>query len=53
MWVTDEFLKAVKDDREREIQERLRVRRLLGPRHPAIRWRSGHRPAERPNGGER
>jgi hypothetical protein len=53
MWVTDEFLKAVKDDREREIQARLRVRQLLGPRHPAIRWRSGHRPAERPNGGER
>jgi hypothetical protein len=50
MWVTDEFLKVVRDDREREIQERLRVRRLIGPRHRAIRWRAGRGSlVERPN----
>jgi hypothetical protein len=35
------------DDRERTIQEHLRVRRLIGPRQPAIRWRSGTRPLTR------
>jgi hypothetical protein len=53
MWVRDEFLRVVKDDREREIAEHLRVRRLIRPRQPAIRWRSGQRPQERPNDGER
>jgi hypothetical protein len=47
MFPTEELHRAVMDDRERTIQERLRVRRLVGPRQPAIRWRSGNRPLTR------
>jgi hypothetical protein len=47
MFPTEELLRAVMDDRERTIQERLRVRRLVGPRQSAIRWRSGNRPLTR------
>jgi hypothetical protein len=41
MFPTDEFLRALQDDREREVKARIRVRRLIGPPHPTIRWRSG------------
>jgi hypothetical protein len=37
---TDELLRALIDDREREVKERIRVRRLTEPRHATIRWRS-------------
>ncbi|HYN64297.1 MAG TPA: hypothetical protein VES36_06795 [Candidatus Limnocylindrales bacterium] len=47
MFPTEELLRAVMDDRERMINERLRARRLIGPRQPAIRWRSGNRPLTR------
>jgi hypothetical protein len=50
--VTDEFLRVMLSDREREIQERIRVRRLLGPKHPTIRWRSGRRLVGRPDAHE-
>jgi hypothetical protein len=40
MVFTDEFLRTLMSDREREVQERIRVRQLSGPRHPTIRWRS-------------
>ena len=41
MYPTDELLRTVLNEREREIQERIRVRQLTGQRHPIIRWRSG------------
>jgi hypothetical protein len=41
MFPSDELLRAVMNDREREVQERIRVRQLTEPRHPTIRWRSG------------
>jgi hypothetical protein len=48
MLLTDELLRVLMDDRERDIRERIRVRRLIGPRQPAIRWRSGTRTPVRP-----
>jgi hypothetical protein len=47
MFPSDALLQAIMDDRERTIQERLRARRLIGPRQHAIRWRSGNRPLTR------
>jgi hypothetical protein len=41
MFPTDDLLRTLMSDREREIQERIRVRQLTGPRHSIIRWRSG------------
>jgi hypothetical protein len=32
------LLRVIIEEREREIQTRVRVRRLLGSRRPAIRW---------------
>jgi hypothetical protein len=40
MYPTDEMLRTVLNEREREIQERIRVRQLTGQRHSIIRWRS-------------
>jgi hypothetical protein len=40
MFPTDELLRTVLNEREREIQERIRVRQLMGQRQPIIRWRS-------------
>ena len=50
--ITDEFLRVMLSDRERQIQERIRVRQLIGPKHPTIRWRSGRRQVGRPNAHE-
>lgn len=47
MLFTDEMLRVLMDDRERQIQERIRVRQLVGPRHPTIRWRVGQRTVSR------
>ena len=49
---TDEFLRQILSDRERQIQERIRVRRLIGPKHPTIRWRSGRRQVGKPDAQE-
>ena len=35
-----------------QIEERIRVRRLIGPKHPTIRWRSGRRQVGRPDAHE-
>ena len=50
--LTDEFLRVMLSDRERQIEERIRVRRLIGPKHPTIRWRSGRRQVGRPDARE-
>jgi hypothetical protein len=47
MFPSEELFKAIIDDRERTIHERLRLRRQIGPRQPAIRWRFGSRPLTR------
>ena len=52
MVLTDEFLRVMLSDRERQIEERIRVRRLIGPKHPTIRWRSGRRQVGRPDPNE-
>lgn len=44
--LSHELLRIIAEEREREIQARLRVRRLLGPPRPGIRWR--HREAQPP-----
>jgi len=49
---TDEFLRVLLSDREKQIQERIRVRRLIGPKQPTIRWRSGRRQVGRPDAHE-
>jgi hypothetical protein len=36
--ITDEILRLITEEREREVQAQLRVRRLLGPRRSWIRW---------------
>jgi hypothetical protein len=41
MFPSDELLRVLMNDREREVQERTRVRQPA-PRHSIIRWRSGH-----------
>jgi hypothetical protein len=33
------LMQVIQQEREREIESRLRVRRLLGGRRPFIRWR--------------
>jgi hypothetical protein len=38
MFSTEQLLRATLDDREREIQAQLRVRRLIDSGRPAIRW---------------
>ena len=49
---TDEFLRVLLSDREKQIQERIRVRQLIGPKQPTIRWRSGRRQVGRPDAHE-
>jgi hypothetical protein len=49
-----EYLKSVIDDRERSVQELLRVRQLLDNRPRDIRWHAGSRSVPRRiNRGER
>jgi hypothetical protein len=52
MFPSEELLRAIIDDRERSIHERLRTRRQIGPRLPAVRWRSGSRPLTRHGRGQ-
>lgn len=52
MVITDEFLRVILNDREKQIEDRIRVRRLLGPKQPTIRWRSGRRQVGRPDAHE-
>jgi hypothetical protein len=52
MFPSEELHRAMIDDRERSIHERLRARRQVGPRQPAIRWRSGNRPLTRYDRGQ-
>jgi hypothetical protein len=52
MFPSEELHRAIIDDRERSIQQRLRARRQIGPRQPAIRWRSGSRPLTRHDRGQ-
>jgi hypothetical protein len=37
--INEDLIRAMRDEREREIEAQLRVRRLLGVRRPFIRWR--------------
>lgn len=42
--ISQEMLRVIVEEREREVQAQVRVRRLLAPRRPAIRWH--HRDVE-------
>ncbi|MGH2455873.1 MAG: hypothetical protein ACRDHD_06410 [Candidatus Limnocylindria bacterium] len=46
-------LRLIADEREREIQARIRIHRLLGGRRSAIRWHLRGRPSEQPDTGRR
>jgi hypothetical protein len=36
--ISQEMLRLIAEEREREVQAQVRVRRLLAPHRPAIRW---------------
>lgn len=36
--ISQEMLRLIAEEREREVQAQVRIRRLLEPRRPAIRW---------------
>jgi hypothetical protein len=37
--ISQDLIRLMQEERERQVQRELRVRRLLGPRRPFIRWR--------------
>lgn len=43
-----DLFRVMIDERERQIQAHLRVRRLLGSRRPAIRWHRSLQPPRHP-----
>jgi hypothetical protein len=45
--ISQEMLRLIAEEREREVQAHVRVRRLLAPRRPAIRW---HHREHQPSG---
>jgi hypothetical protein len=36
--ISQEMFRLIAEEREREVRAQMRVRRLLAPRQPAIRW---------------
>jgi hypothetical protein len=36
--ISQEMFRLIAEEREREVRAQMRVRRLLTPRQPAIRW---------------
>ena len=46
--ISQDLMRLMQDEREREVEADLRVRRLLGGRRPFIHWR----PRRRPLGGD-
>ena len=46
--ISQDLMRLMQDEREREVEADLRVRRLLGGRRPLIHWR----PRRRPLGGD-
>ncbi len=47
--ISQDLMRLIQEEREREVEADLRMRRLLGGRHPFIHWR----PCRRPVGAER
>ena len=47
---SQDLIRLMQEEREREIEADLRVRRLLGGRRPFIRWQAARRPSEGGNG---
>lgn len=46
--ISQEMLRLIAEEREREVQAQVRVRRMLGPRRPQIRWHHrDHQPSNR------
>ena len=46
--ISQEMFRLIAEEREREVQAQIRVRRLLTPRRPAIRWHHrDHQPSIR------
>ena len=37
--ISQDLIRLMQEERERQVQRELRVRRLLGPRRPFISWR--------------
>jgi hypothetical protein len=47
---SQDLIRLMQAEREREIEADLRVRRLLGGRRPFIRWQPARRPSDGGNG---
>jgi hypothetical protein len=46
--ISQEMLRLIAEEREREVQAQVRVRRLLAPRRSGIRWHHrDHQPSTR------
>jgi hypothetical protein len=43
---SQDLIRIMQEEREREVEADLRVRRLLGGRRPFIRWQAPRRPSE-------
>ena len=39
--ISQDLIRLMHEERERQVERELRVRRLLGPRRPFIRWQPG------------
>ena len=46
--ISQEMFRLIAEEREREVQAQIRVRRLLAPRRPAIRWHHRDRQSATP-----
>jgi hypothetical protein len=51
--LSHDVLRLIADEREREIQERIRIHRLLGGRRSAVRWHLRGQPARQQDGSSR
>lgn len=49
--ISQDLIRIIQEEREREVEADLRVRRLLGGRRPFIHWRPRRRPVGADQGG--
>jgi hypothetical protein len=49
--ISQDFMRIMQEEREREVKAHLRVRRLLGGGRPLIHWRPRRRPLGGDSGG--
>jgi hypothetical protein len=49
--ISQDLMRVMQEEREREVEADLRIRRLLGGRRPFIHWRPRRRPLGGDSGG--